>query len=152
MFRWYHNAVKYYVYLKDVSTNDQIDLSLQPQKAVLRNSRQFTRGQTLQELIAPLIIEFFCSNGNRLSDKKSLEGQIHEIIEILVSALQGTPLSKFSINERITWVKNRYTTREEDKAYSLLGIFDVYIPLIYGEGVESATSRLREAIDKRVNP
>jgi hypothetical protein len=81
-----------------------------------------------------------------------LEGQIHEIIEILVSALQGTPLSKFSINERITWVKNRYTTREEDKAYSLLGIFDVYIPLIYGEGVESATSRLREAIDKRVNP
>jgi hypothetical protein len=152
MFRWYHNAAKCYVYLKDVSTNDQIDLSLQPWEAALRNSRWFTRGWTLQELIAPPTVEFFCSNGNRLSDKKSLEGQIHEITEIPVSALQGTPLSKFSINERITWAENRQTTREEDKAYSMLGIFDVYIPLIYGEGVESATSRLREAIDKRVNP
>jgi len=151
MFRWYHNAAKCYVYLKDVLTNNQIDLSLQPWEAAFRNSRWFTRGWTLQELIAPPSVEFFCSNGNRLGDKKSLEGQIHEITEIPVLALQGTPPSEFSVNKRMLWAENRQTTREEDKAYSLLGIFDVYIPLIYGEGVESATSRLREAIDKRVN-
>jgi hypothetical protein len=79
MFRWYRKAAKCYVYLTDVSTNDQIDLSLQPWEAAFGNSRWFTRGWTLQELIAPPSVEFFCSNGNRLGDKKSLEGQLHKI-------------------------------------------------------------------------
>jgi hypothetical protein len=152
MFCWYHNAAKCYVYLKDVSTNDQIDLSSQPWEAAFRNSRWFTRGWTIQELIAPPSVEFFCSNRNRLGDKKSLEGQLHEITRIPISALQGTPPSEFSINERTSWAENRQTRRAEDRAYSLLGIFDAYIPLIYGEGAASATSRLREAIDKRFNP
>jgi hypothetical protein len=102
MFRWNRKASKCYVYLTDVSTNDQIDLSLQPWGAAFGDSRWFTRGWTLQELIAPPSVEFFCSNGNRLGDKKSLEGQLHKITAIPVSALQGSPLSEFSFDERIS--------------------------------------------------
>jgi WD40 repeat protein len=141
MFRWYRNAARCYVYLTDVSANDH-DLSLQPWEAAFRNSRWFTRGWTLQELIAPLLVEFFCLNGNRLGDKKSLEGQLHKITGIPVSALRGSPLSHFSFNKRVLWTRSRETKREEDLAYSLLGIFDILIPIIYGEGKENAFRRL----------
>ena len=153
MFRWYRNAAKCYVYLTDVSTNDhdKIDPSLQSWEAAFRSSRWFTRGWTLQELIAPLSVEFFCSNSKRLGDKKSVERQLHEITGIAVSALQGTPLSEFSFDERMSWAENRETKREEDKAYSLLGIFDIYIPLIYGEGTKNALYRLQDEFHKRSN-
>ena len=108
----------------------------------------FTRGWTLQELLAPGSVEFFSQEGNPLGDKRSLERQIHEITGIAVPALQGTPLSQFGVDERFSWAVNRQTTRKEDKAYSLLGIFDVYMPLIYGEGSDNAFTRLREEIDK----
>jgi hypothetical protein len=152
MFRWYRDATKCYVYLSDVSTNDhdQVDPSLQSWQSAFRKSRWFTRGWTLQELIAPLSVEFFCSNGKRLGDKKSLERQLHEITGIAVPALQGASLSGFSVEDRMSWAQNRNTKREEDKAYSLLGIFDVHMPLIYGEGAENAFSRLHEELDKRL--
>ena len=57
-------------------------------------------------------------------------------------------MSEFGVNERMSWAERRQTTREEDKAYSLLGIFDIHMPLIYGEGREKALKRLREEIDK----
>jgi hypothetical protein len=151
MFRWYRKAAKCYVYLTDVSTNDQIDLPLQPWGAAFRNSRWFTRGWTLQELIAPRSVEFFCSNGKRLGDKNSLEGQLHKITGIPVSALRGASLSEFSVDERMSWVVNRETKRGEDKAYSLLGILDISMPLLYGEGRVKALRRLQEAIDKSFN-
>jgi hypothetical protein len=146
MFRWYRNATKCYAYLPDISTNDydDIDLSSQPWEADFRNSRWFTRGWTLQELIAPPSVEFFCSNGKRLGDKKSLDRQLHEITRIPVSALQGTtPLSGFSFDDRLSWAEHRMTTREEDKAYSLLGIFGISMSAIYGEGRENAFRRLK---------
>jgi hypothetical protein len=151
MFRWYRNAAKCYVYLSDVSMNDhdQVDPSLQSWESAFRKSRWFTRGWTLQELIAPLSVEFFCSNGKRLGDKKSLERQLHEITGIAVPALQGIALSAFSVNERMSWAENRETKRQEDKAYSLLGIFDIYLPLIYGEGTKNAFNRLQEELYKR---
>ena len=151
MFRWYRKASKCYVYLADVSTNDQIDLSLQSWRAAFGNSRWFTRGWTLQELIAPLSVEFFCSNGNRLGDKKSLEGQLHKITGIPVSALQGSPLSEFRFEQRISWAKMRETKREEDKAYSLLGIVDISMPVIYGEGRENAFRRLNREWKDRLD-
>jgi hypothetical protein len=151
MFRWYRKAAKCYVYLTDVSTNDQIDLSLQPWKAAFRNSRWFTRGWTLQELIAPPSVEFFCSNGNRLGDKKSLEGQLHKITGIPISALQGSPLSEFSFDERISWAQIRETKREEDKAYSLLGILNISMPVIYGEGKANAFRRLNREWEYRLD-
>jgi hypothetical protein len=153
MFRWYSNAAKCYVYLSDVSTNDynQNDLSFQSWEPAFQKSRWFTRGWTLQELIAPSSVEFFSLEGKRLGDKQSLERQVHEITRIATRALQGTPLSEFSVIERMSWADNRKTTRLEDMAYSLLGIFEIHMPLIYGEGRDSAISRLREAIDKRSN-
>jgi hypothetical protein len=94
------------------------------------------------------LVEFFSREGKRLGDKRSLERQIHEITGIAVPALQGTSLSQFGVDERLSWVENRQTTRKEDEAYSLLGIFDVYMPHIYGEGRNNAFKRLREEIDK----
>jgi hypothetical protein len=75
MFRWYRNAAKCYVYLSDVSISDhdQADPSLQSWQSAFRKSRWFTRGWILQELITPLSVEFFYSNGERIGNKKSLE-------------------------------------------------------------------------------
>jgi hypothetical protein len=151
MFCWYRNATRCYVYLIDVSTNDQSDVSLQPWEAAFGNSRWFTRGWTLQELIAPTSVEFFCSNGRRLGDRKSLEQQLHEITGIAVPALQGAALSEFDVNERMSWARDRETKRPEDRAYSLLGIFGIHMPLIYGEGMFNAFSRLQLELDRRAN-
>ena len=142
MYRWYSRASKCYVYLTDVSTDNHIDLSLQQWEAAFENSRWFTRGWTLQELIAPPLVEFFCRNGNLLGDKKSLERQLHKITAIPVSALQCNHLSKFSFDERRSWAQTRETRREEDKAYCLLGVLGISMGVIYGEGEENAFRRL----------
>lgn len=94
-----------------------------------------------------LEVEFFSSDGIRLGDKNSLDGEIHRITGIAVDALRGRPLSDFSVSERMDWAAKRTTTRKEDEAYSLLGKFDVCMPLIYGER-ERALVRLREQIDR----
>jgi hypothetical protein len=149
MFRWYQNAAKCYVYLSDVSVGGQAQTA--PSSAwqpAFRASRWFTRGWTLQELMAPNSVEFFSSEGELLGDKTSLELQLHSITGIPVSAFQAHP-SEFSTIERMSWSEGRQTKRAEDGAYCLLGIFGVYLPLIYGEGRENAFIRLREEIDKR---
>jgi hypothetical protein len=151
MFRWYQNAAKCYVYLSDVSRRKRKAshrLSEETLESAFRASRWFTRGWTLQELLAPSSVEFFSREGEKLGDKKSLEQQVHEVTGIAVSALQGVLLSQFGVDERFSWAENRQTMRKEDNVYSLLGIFDVFIPLIYGEGRDNALTRLREAIDK----
>ena len=148
MYRWYKRAAKCYVYLSGVSIVDEnhVSLSLQTWETAFRKSSWFTRGWTLQELLAPPSVEFFCSEGTRLGDKRSLEQQIHEITRIPVRALQGAPLAKFDIDERMSWAKMRKTKRGEDKAYSLLGLFNVSMPLLYGEGEEKAFRRLQKEI------
>ncbi|KUJ10917.1 HET-domain-containing protein [Mollisia scopiformis] len=151
MFRWYRESTKCYVYLSDVSItkpNTSTPLSEFTWESAFRASRWFTRGWTLQELLAPDSVELFSRAGKRLGDKKTLEQQIHEITGIAVLALQGAPLSQFRVDDRLLWAENRQTARKEDKAYSLLGIFNVYMPLIYGEGRDNVLIRLREEIDK----
>jgi Heterokaryon incompatibility protein (HET) len=150
MFRWYRNAAKCYVYLSDVSTakhSRNSDLLWEP---TFRQSRWFTRGWTLQELLAPRLVEFFSRDGKQLGNRDSLRQQIHEITGIALDALQGD-LFQSSIDQRMKWAENRKTTREEDQAYCLIGIFNVSLPVIYGEGKQNALERLREAIDKRAN-
>ena len=145
MFRWYRDAAKCYVHLSDVSTlQDSVTdtLSKAAWGSQFRRSRWFTRGWTLQELLAPTYVEFFSVQGLRLGDKKSLEQQIHEITGIPVAALHNHPLDEFSILERVTWASKRQTTEEEDEAYCLLGIFGVTMPLVYGEGRVKALKRL----------
>ncbi|KAG4439200.1 hypothetical protein IFR05_005321 [Cadophora sp. M221] len=151
MFRWYQKAVTCYVYLSDVSTlkRKASDASAEcTWESAFRASKWFTRGWTLQELLAPRSVEFFSREGKRLGEKRTLEQQIHEITGIPAMALRDNPLSHFDIDERFSWVKTRQTTRGEDKAYSLFGIFDVQMPLLYGEGEGKSFQRLREAIDK----
>ena len=153
MFRWYQNAVKCYAYLSDVSRKKRKasdSLTEYTWEPAFRSSKWFIRGWTLQELLAPGpgSVEFFSQEGDRLGDKRSLERQIHEITRIAVLALQGAPLSQFDIEDRLSWAKDRQTTREEDKAYSLFGIFDIQIPVLYGEGGKKALERLREEINK----
>jgi hypothetical protein len=143
MFQYYKNAAKCYVYLSDVSTAGH-----SPWEAAFRKSRWFTRGWTLQELLAPQSVEFFSQDGQPLGNKDSLRQQIHEITGIALEALQGR-LSQFSNDERKTWAAKRETTIEEDQVYCLLGIFEIYLPLIYGEGKEHALRRLQDEIEKR---
>ncbi|PVH68624.1 HET-domain-containing protein [Cadophora sp. DSE1049] len=147
MFRWYRMSTRCYVYLSDVSRTS-VDIDDLAWELPFRQSRWFTRGWTLQELIAPASVEFFCRESTQIGSKSSLEQHIHEITGIPESALQGASLSQFSDKERFSWIQPRQTTVEEDKAYSLLGIFDVQIPLRYGEGMANAFKRLEEEIDK----
>jgi hypothetical protein len=145
MFRWYQNAKKCYVYLGDVSIPgyaEDVQAKQSTWEAAFRQSRWFTRGWTLQELIAPAIVEFFSKEGKRLGDKSSLEKLICEITGIPIQALQGNPFSHFSIDERREWAAQRQTTEEEDTVYCLLGLCEVSMPPIYGEGKKAALKRL----------
>jgi len=149
MFQWYNKADKCYVYLPDVSFSSSIKndtFSQQTWKSAFQNSRWFTRGWTLQELLSPKSIQFFSVEREQLGDKISLLQEVHNATGISVQALQGCPLSQFSVDERMSWAERRETKREEDAAYSLFGIFDVCLPLIYGEGRNKALKRLHKEI------
>jgi hypothetical protein len=151
MFRWYQNAIECYVYLSDVSLAKQeacdelSDFACEP---AFRESRWFTRGWTLQELLAPPSVKFFTRDGKLLGDKSMLQRQIQQITGIPTLALQGTSLQEFSVEERMSWTKQRRTTYKEDKVYSLLGIFGVYMLPNYGEGEEYAFRRLRKELEE----
>jgi predicted nucleic acid-binding protein len=153
MFRWYRDATRCYFYLSDVSGPSPLKINEEEFRPSLweldfRKSRWFTRGWTLQKLLAPGLVEFFSQEWKRLGDNTSLKQYIHEVTGIPDSALQGAPLSQFSVNERLSWNKHRYTKLEEDRAYSLLGIFDIYISPFYGEEAGGAFRRLMDEIDK----
>lgn len=94
-------------------------------------------------------MEFFSADGIRLGDRDSLKQEIHEITGIRVPALQGRSLSEFSTEERMSWARNRETKLQVDRVYCLLGIFSVYMPLIYGEEVDHAFERLNDEINPR---
>lgn len=146
MFRWYQNAARCYVYLSDVSKSDTRTDDEKAYEEAFRASRWFTRGWTLQELIAPRLVDFFSLEGQRLGSKLTLETEIHDITGIAKNALRGDALSHFSIQERRSWAERRNTTIEEDGAYCLIGIFDVSMVPNYGERRDQAFRRLEEEI------
>ena len=142
IFRWYRDAKKCYVYLTDVSTSTDDDNSIGPDwQQAFRRSRWFTRGWTLQGLIAPKSVEFFSKEGALLGSKTTLEQPIHEITTVPIDVLSGALLSQFPTAERMRWTTNR------NRAYYLLGIFNVFMPLLYGEG-DNAFIRLEEELDR----
>jgi hypothetical protein len=152
MFRWYQTARKCYVFLSDVEVSKDVrDVQAFPISwaQAFRRSRWFTRGWTLQELLAPASVEFFSKEGQLLGDRLSLEDEIRKITRIPIRALRDHNLTTFSVDERISWVSTRETTIKEDKIYCLLGICSVFLPLIYGEGEAYAETRLREEIGRR---
>lgn len=153
MFRYYQRATKCYVYLSDVQVPEEVtnvqDFRITWEGA-FRRSRWFTRGWTLQELLAPPIVEFFSESGKLLGSKISLERDIHNITQLPPDVLRGQrPFSAFSFNEKLSWAAERTTTIKEDKVYCLLGIFGVLIPVMYGEGEAYAAERLKDEIARR---
>ncbi|KAI0616476.1 HET-domain-containing protein [Pyrenophora tritici-repentis] len=151
MFGWYQNATKCYAYLPDVSVGESTSSSTSSEytwEPAFRSSRWFKRGWTLQELLAPRIVEFFSEEWEKLGDKVSLKSFIRKITGIPHKALGGASLSQFSVAERLRWKGDRETKREEDAWYSMSGIFDVEIAPAYSEGASSAFRRLMEEIDK----
>jgi tetratricopeptide (TPR) repeat protein len=144
MFQWYKDATRCYVFLLDVSVSTTTEpVQRSDWEASFRASAWFTRGWTLQELIAPVSVEFFSREGYPIGDKASLGQLLHDITGIPLTALRNCPLNEFTISERRQWAKNRKTTEEEDIVYCLLGILGVSMPTAYGEGQESARRRLQ---------
>ncbi|KAK4463880.1 heterokaryon incompatibility protein-domain-containing protein, partial [Cladorrhinum samala] len=143
MFKWYQRAAICYAYLPGVQQKeDHLD-----RRSTFARSRWFTRGWTLQELIAPAKICFFGVGWARLGDKTELESAIHNITRIDKDVLRGGSLNDISVARRMSWASRRQTTREEDIAYCLMGIFDINMPMLYGEG-KKAFIRLQEEIFK----
>lgn len=142
MFKWYREAAICYVYLADVPTGDEIH---NPDSR-FHTSRWFQRGWTLQELLAPLRLRFYDASWQCLGTKGELCEAIEDITGIPSPYLLGIQeLHHASIAQRMSWAASRVTKREEDIAYCLLGIFDVFMSLILGEGPH-AFRRLQEQI------
>lgn len=160
MYQWYQNAGICYAFLSDVSVTGNAGIS--EQGALIRKSRWFTRGWTLQELIAPNDVQFYSAEWNLLGSKVGLlepsavsnilgPGMLGEITGIDERVLDGgMDLQEASVATRMSWAARRNTTRVEYRAYCLLGIFSVNMPLLYGEG-SRAFIRLQEAIMKETD-
>lgn len=150
MFSWYRSAVRCYAYLSDVSVKADAKADNDPHSwdSAFRNSRWWSRGWTLQELIAPKEVQFFSSEGTFLGDRESLKNTIHAITKIPLEVLSGFSPSGYTVEERLSWAADRQTLREEDRAYSLLGIFEVQMNMRYGEGGVVAMERLKRKIRK----
>ncbi|RAL05798.1 uncharacterized protein BO80DRAFT_371949 [Aspergillus ibericus CBS 121593] len=163
MYTWYCEASLCYAYLADVPPiADPF-----AEGSAFRNSRWFTRGWTLQELIAPKEIHFYNRDWKFIGAKHSPESSQHPHIknkawgrlDKLLEDITGIPekclaqhksLYSYSVAQRMSWASRRQCKRVEDIAYSLLGIFDVNMPLLYGEGPR-AFVRLQEEIMKEID-
>ncbi|CCF37004.1 HET domain-containing protein [Colletotrichum higginsianum] len=142
MFRWYRESAVCYVYLSDLPPQSPGRFD----SASFMAASWFTRGWTLQELIAPHHVEFYDQAWNDVGTKTSLMDLIHERTGIRCDVLSGRCLLTWvPVAERMSWASNRKTSRREDIAYCLLGIFDIHMPLLYGEGPR-AFVRLQQEI------
>ena len=142
MFRWYSEALLCYAHLADVSIlhEDKV-LSAKSTSSCPRvvwglpSSRYFTRGWTFQEILAPNHVIFFDARWIEIGTKASLLEDLVEITGIPNRALmQPVSIGDYSVADRMSWAANRETTRLEDQAYCLMGLFGINMPLLYGEG------------------
>lgn len=141
MYAWYQKAEKCYAFLADVSYGDPKIVDEQ-----VRRSRWFTRGWTLQELLAPRDLEFFSLEWSPIGDRWRLQRVLSMATRIDGDYLTGfRSVDEASVAARMSWAASRQTTREEDTAYCLVGLFSVNMPLLYGEG-NRAFLRLQEEI------
>ena len=157
MYGYYCNAEVCYVYLSDVDADLITMLAAdneEPRDSTstcssghtgLGDSRWFTRGWTLQELIAPLEMTFYDHDWKQLTTKKSALEELATITGIDEIFLAGGNLRLASTARILSWAARRQTTREEDQAYSLLGLFNISMPMLYGEG-SAAFLRLQKML------
>ena len=143
MFRWYRSSVVCYAYLSDVAPDSR-------EVCEITGSQWFKRGWTLQELIAPRSVVFFSGDWTAIGTRRTHASQISALTHIPESPLDlgYDEEHHYLIAEVMSWAEGRETTRIEDRAYSLLGLFNVYMPMLYGEG-ERAFTRLQEEIMKQ---
>lgn len=135
MYRWYNEAEICYAFLADALSEREI-----------AGCRWFTRGWTLQELIAPSKLIFLNKNWKELGSRADLAESIFQWTGISVGVLTGkVNIETVSVAQRMSWASSRNTRRLEDRAYSLMGLFGINMPLIYGEG-RRAFTRLQEEI------
>ncbi|AEO64625.1 9df33e65-a608-457b-8d0c-f02dfb23ae30 [Thermothielavioides terrestris] len=158
MYAWYRDAAVCYVFLSDLepsafaagaggaSAGGGSEAAADELARALPACRWFTRGWTLQELLAPREVLFFDKSWNYRGSKAGLAGLLSRITGIPEALLRGdAELGDYAVARRMSWAARRETTRVEDLAYCLLGIFDVNMSLIYGEGLK-AFERLQAAI------
>ncbi|KAF6833656.1 het domain protein [Colletotrichum plurivorum] len=155
MHRWYRNAKYCIAYLSDVDPVAAADYSVEGSS--FRRSRWFTRGWTLQELVAPAVVRFYAGDWSYIKakepshDSRTFCTLLADITSIDQNVLLGTTMpGDISVANRMRWAAHRETTRPEDIAYCLLGLFNVNMPLLYGEG-ERAFIRLQEEILKETD-
>ena len=144
MYRWYEMASVCYVFLDDISF---VNRQLEDEDQIRFGScRWFTRGWTLQELIAPRTCVFYDQAWRRIAERGEILSLISRLTDIDPEVLcHRQPLSSVSIAAKMSWASRRQTTRLEDEAYCLLGIFGINMPMLYGEG-RNAFARLQEEI------
>lgn len=176
MFHWYARSDSCYAYLSDVCDNDYERIKeIMDESSWIRDtssfssplenyegcefisSRWFRRGWTLQELLAPSKVCFFDTNWQLIGQRGQLSKVIQSITKIpsrvlryrhFITMRDRNYISRlgYSVAQKISWASSRVTTRAEDTAYCLLGLFDINMPLLYGEGREKAFRRLQEEI------
>jgi hypothetical protein len=142
MYSWYGGAKICMAYLNDVRAGENLEKEF-------TRSVWFTRAWTLQELIAPKDLAFFDCNWKHIGTKKSRAIIVKKVTGIPDKVLRD-PSALLSVNIRgkMSWASDRNATRPEDIAYSLMGIFNINMPLLYGEGTK-AFARLQEEIIRR---
>jgi hypothetical protein len=148
MFRWYWDSAVCFAYLNDVPSDEDPIVGV----SSFQKSAWFTRGWTLQELIAPHKVMFLAKDWEYIGERSSLADIIKDITTISRRVLEERPFGiqllsfrRFPIATKMSWAANRKTTRVEDRAYSLLGLFEVNMPPLYGEG-DRAFTRLQQEI------
>jgi hypothetical protein len=145
MFRWYKESVICYAWLSDLDPAVSIEVGLP-------GCTWFTRGWTLQELLAPKRVFFYDKSWTKRGSKETLRSLLSRITGIEEEVLnKKEDPSMVSAAVKMSWASRRRTTKMEDIAYCLLGIFDVNMPLLYGEGPTKAFRRLQEEIIKETN-
>ena len=126
MYRWYSNAQECIVYLRDVQKWNHA--------RGIQKSEWFTRGWTVQELLAPRLATFFDREWSQLGTRMELLYDIVVAAHIDTASVEEGIWSQQSVARKMSWFAHRQTSRIEDLAYSMLGIFNINMPLIYGEG------------------
>ncbi|KAK5659944.1 hypothetical protein OQA88_13409 [Cercophora sp. LCS_1] len=135
MFNWYRAATLCFAYLSDVDSSEDPAMG----NSTFSRSKWFSRGWTLQELLAPAHVVFLGSDWVEIGTRNSLRAVISRVTGIDESVLLNAQWDKYSVAQKMSWAASRETTRPEDEAYCLLGLFNIQMPLLYGEGRRAFT-------------
>ncbi|KAF8845519.1 HET-domain-containing protein [Paxillus ammoniavirescens] len=149
MWDWYQDCDRCFVYMNDVRSGQNPDAD----DSDFSRSQWFRRGWTLQELLAPAKITFFAEDWSRIGKKahRRIMKRIGLITGIPEGVLSDGDTTSFSIARKMSWASQRTTTKKEDRAYSLMGVFEITMPIIYGGGENMFVKFQREIMKRSVD-